>query len=280
VTEGPLVSIVTCVLNGADYLEESIKSVLDQLYQPVEHIIVDGGSTDGTVEMLSRFAEAYPGRVRFISEPDRGACDAWNKGWSLAKGDVLGWLGGDDVLLPDAIQSVVGFFGSHPETFFVYGGCEYIDTYGQVTGMIQPRDFSLPYALNNDNPIPTMSAFYRREVIERVGLLDTTINACDYDYWLRVGKVFPLVRIDKVLSQFRIHPKSIEGSVRTFKVYAKERYILNRRHGGSLFSYHVLGYVLTRILPTPIANSLIRAAWELKKGRLSMRRKLEHEKAL
>jgi hypothetical protein len=123
-----------------------------------------------------------------------------------------------------------------------------------------------------------MSAFYRREVIERIGALDTTINACDYDYWLRVGKVFPLHRIDEVLSQFRIHPKSIEGSVKTFRVYARERYILNRRHGGSLFSYHVLGYVLTRILPTPVANSLIRAAWELKKGRLSMRRKLEHRK--
>jgi glycosyltransferase involved in cell wall biosynthesis len=275
-----MVSIVTCVLNGRSYLEESVRSMLGQSYQPVEHVVVDGGSTDGTIEILSQFASAYPDRVRFISEPDHGACDAWNKGWKLAKGDILGWLGGDDILLPHAVETVIDFFRSHPDAFFVYGGCEYMDANGKVTGAVQPRDFSLPYALNNDNPVPTMSAFYRREVIERIGLLDTTINACDYDYWIRVGRVFPLHRIDKALSRFRIHPKSIEGSVKTFKVYAKERYILNRRHGGSLFSYHVLGYILTRVLPTSVANSLIRAAWELKKGRLTMRRKLGHEKTL
>jgi glycosyltransferase involved in cell wall biosynthesis len=270
-----LISIVTCVLNGLDFVRSALESVLSQTYQPVEHVVVDGGSTDGTIEVLSQFVTAYPERVRFISEPDRGACDAWNKGWSLARGDILGWLGGDDILLPDAVSTVVDFFEGHPDAFFVYGGCEYIDSSGKVTGRIQPRDFSLPYALNNDNPVPTMSAFYRREVIERIGLLDTTINACDYDYWLRVGKTFPLHRLDKVLSQFRIHPKSIEGSIKTFKVYARERYILNRRHGGSVFSYHVLGYLLTKLLPTPVANSLVRAVWEIKKGRLSMRRKLE-----
>src|SRR3972149_511511 len=119
----PLVSIITMVLNGVKYLEECIQSVLTQNYPHIEHIFVDGGSTDGTVEILTKYQTKYPNRIRFISEPDKGPGDAWNKGIRMAKGEIFGFLGSDDVSEPGAIISVVEFFKSNPDAYFVFGEC-------------------------------------------------------------------------------------------------------------------------------------------------------------
>jgi len=267
-----LVSIVMITLNAEKYLRESIKSIFGQTYKNIELIVIDGKSNDHTIPIVQEYESEYPGRIRYISELDKGAGDAWNKGWKMAKGDIIGWIGADDIYMPDTVEAVVRFFNENPDAYFVYGECEYIDADGNVTGKAKTRDFSLKYALNNDNPIPTMSAFYKREVIEKTGWMDTTINACDYDYWIRVAKKFPMHHIKKVLSRFRIHEGSVGGKLKTFKIYARERYIINRRHGGSLFSYHVLGYILTHYLPTSIVNTLIRSLWEFKKGRLFKRK--------
>jgi len=267
-----LVSIVMITLNAEKYLRESIKSIFGQTYKNIELIVIDGKSNDHTIPIVQEYESEYPGRIRYISELDKGAGDAWNKGWKMVKGDIIGWIGADDIYMPDAVETVVRFFNENPDAYFVYGECEYIDADGNVTGKAKTRDFSLKYALNNDNPIPTMSAFYKREVIEKTGWMDTTINACDYDYWIRVAKQFPIHHIKKVLSRFRIHEGSVGGKLKTFKIYARERYIINRRHGGSLFSYHVLGYILTHYLPTSIVNTLIRSLWQFKKGRLFKRK--------
>jgi len=272
--QNQLVSIISPVYNAHMYLEQCIRNVIEQTYPYIEHIIIDGGSTDGTLEIIEKYQKKYRGRIRPISEPDRGAGDAWNKGWKIAKGDIIGWIGADDIYMPDAVETIVSFFNENPDAYFVYGECEYIDGEGNITGKAKTREFNLHYALNNDNPIPTMSAFYKKEVIRKIGWMDTTINACDYDYWIRVAKQFPMHHIKKVLSRFRIHDGSVGGKLKTFKIYARERYIINRRHGGSLVSYHVLGYILTHYLPTFMVNTLIRSLWEFKKGRLFKRKSL------
>lgn len=189
-TEQPLVSIITPVLNSIKYLEQCLQSVLNQSYPYIEHIFVDGGSIDGTVDLLLAYQSKYPARIRFISEPGKNAREAWNKGWEVANGDIFGFLGADDLLIPGAILTVIEFFKSNPDAYFVYGGCNYIDEENKVTRKYPAQDFDLDTLINYANYIPTTSAFYRRELVQRIGPMDTTIHLCDIDYWIRAGKLF------------------------------------------------------------------------------------------
>lgn len=236
------VTIITPVLNSDTYLEECILSVLTQGYPYIEHIFVDGGSIDRTLDILKKYQTLYPDKVRFISEPDSGTGEAWNKGLRIAKGDVFGWLGADDLLLPVAIKIVVDYFVAHSLAKFVYGGCNLIDKDGKIIRALPQRDFNLREMINSGNCIPCPSAFYKREVVEKVGLISEAGN--DREYWIRVGKVFPIDRIDNVLSSFRVH----EGSATTGASKEKRMLALQgdcrvtRQYGGSIFSYYCLAY--------------------------------------
>jgi len=234
---GPFVSIITPVLNGARYLEECIFSVLHQSYPFVEQVFVDGGSTDGTVDIIRRYQTDYPGRLVLLLGPGKNACEAWNTGWSAARGDILGWLGADDRYKPDAILNVVRFFAEHPDAYFVYGGCEYIDKDGKVIRNYPRRDFDLDEAINHDCYIPTTSAFYRKGLIERVGSLDTTINLCDRDYFIRAAMIFKIQRIDPVLSCFRLHEGGITGG-KGHRIYARELFLISQRYGARFLSLY------------------------------------------
>lgn len=244
--DNPLVSIVTPVLDGVKYLEECVRSVLNQTYPNIEHVFIDGGSSDGTLEMLTSYRSKYPDRIKFISEPDKSAGEAWNKGLKIARGEILGWLGADDVYEPDAIMTVVEFFRTNPDAYFVFGGCNYINEKGKVIGKARTKDFNLKEAINNVCRIPCPSAFYRRGVIEKVGLLDTREKGVELDYWIRVGKVFHIYRIEKQLSNFRMHKEGFGGSKEAIKTYVREGFIINRRYGGSIFSARVARYLLYR----------------------------------
>jgi glycosyltransferase involved in cell wall biosynthesis len=217
------------------YIEACIQSTLNQSYPHIEHIFVDGASNDGTIEVLSRYQDRYRERIRFISEPDKGVGDAWNKGLKMARGDVFGWLGSDDLYEPGAIAAVVDFFRSNPDAYFVFGDCSYINEKGQAIGRHATRDFDLKELLYNEGCcVPTPSSFYRRAVIEKVGFYDTMGN--DYDYLVRVAEVFQIHRIKKVLSNFRVHNDSQTGSKETLKMWLRADYLVSRRHGGSIFS--------------------------------------------
>jgi len=241
----PLVSIIVPVLNGIKYLEPCIQSVLNQSYPHIEHIFADGGSTDGTLDMLSSYQAKYPDRIRFISEPDEGVGEALNKGLRTARGEVLGWLGSDDTYQLDAIQTVVEFFTANPDAYFVFGDCTLINETGEITGKYPTRDFNLEEVINKSCMVPTSASFYRREVFEKVGSYDILGN--DLDYLIRVGKVFPIHHVEKVLSNFRCHQESqtsatgnhqmwLPGLRRSQKMWLREDYIVGRRHGGSIFS--------------------------------------------
>ncbi len=234
----PTVSIITPVLNGIKYLEACITSVLNQNHPNIEHIFVDGGSTDGTLEMLSNYQVKYPDRIRFISEPDQGTGEAWNKGLKMASGQIFGWLGADDMSEPGAISAVVDFFKDNPDAYFVFGECNFINGDGKIIMKSITRGFNLKKIINDANWIPCTSAFYRREVVERVGWFDNFIGS-DRDYWIRIGKIFPIHRIERVLSNFRIHEGSATtGSSRNTRlIHIRNDYLITRRHGGSMFSH-------------------------------------------
>jgi glycosyltransferase involved in cell wall biosynthesis len=239
----PLFSIVTPVLNGARYLDECLQSVLGQTYRHVEHVLVDGGSTDGSLELLRGYAARHPERIRFISGKDRNAEDATNKGILLSRGDVVGWLGADDVLLPDAVRTVADFFRANPDAYLVYGACDEVDAEGRFLQRLGMRDFDLQTVLDQGESLPFPSTFFRRSVVAVVGLLGTERPPGDFEFWLRVATRFRVHRLDSVLSRFRLHPGSTTGNPASERRYALVTYLDATAYGGRLWSPRALGYV-------------------------------------
>lgn len=232
----PQVSVITPVLNGKRYLMECIDSVLSQSYTNVEHVFVDGGSTDGTLDLLAECSSNHPGRIRFMTGKDRNAEDAWNKGICAAQGEILGWLGADDVYFPGALEAVMDFFKANPQAAFAFGGCDEVDEHGQVIRRTGRRDFDLDEALNDPYIFPSPSAFFKKQIVSKIGLLDTNFAPSDFDYWIRIAKVYSPHRIEKVLSQFRVHSGSTGGAKGAGTRYAYAAYKISRKHGGRIFS--------------------------------------------
>lgn len=182
----PLVSVVVPCLNRAHFLISTIESILQQDYPKIECIVMDGGSTDGTTEILKR----YGNRIKWVSEPDNGHADAINKGWQMSSGEILAWLNADDIwAVPDAATNAAAYLETHPEVDVVYGDCGKIDEQGRLIGMSYLHEWDLDYAVEYcDHCIPQPAAFVRRVILEKVGWLDTAFRQKqDHDLWLRIG---------------------------------------------------------------------------------------------
>jgi glycosyltransferase involved in cell wall biosynthesis len=212
-------SIVTPSFNGRRFLEETGRSILSQAGDfELEWVVVDGESTDGTVDLLRRFADDP--RVRWTSESDRGQSHGINKGLAAASGDVVAWLNTDDLYTPGALAAVANAFERNPAAQWVAGRYEVIDAEGRV---IRPsvarykerflRRYSYR-ALLRENFISQPAVFWRREFGRRVGPLDESLHyTMDYDLWLRMGREAPPLFLDRVLARFRLHESSKTGRV-------------------------------------------------------------------
>lgn len=202
---GPLVSILTPAYQAAKYLKETLDSVRAQKYPNIEHIVVDGGSTDGTVDILRR----YP-HLRWISEPDQGQSDALNKAFALSQGEIIGWLNADDLYEPGAVAPVAAYFAAHPAAMVVYGNCTVFDPDGSVaeywrgpydhTKLLEPwRGFHGAFQ---------PAIFYRRELIERIGGWAIDLHyVMDYDILLRASETCDFDYLDVDVARFRRHPE-------------------------------------------------------------------------
>lgn len=206
-TPWPKVSIVTPSYNQARFTEETIRSILLQGYPDLEYIIIDGGSTDGTVDIIRKYEKwlAY-----WVSEPDRGQSDAINKGWRLAKGDILAYLNSDDTYMPGAVRTAAAFLSQNPDIGMVYGECNIIDEHGRLKRRFKTADFTIEKVLcGKPSVIPQPSAFIRRTTIDKVGLLDINMDmAMDLDLWVRIGLKHRIVYIRDVLASYRLHPET------------------------------------------------------------------------
>jgi glycosyltransferase involved in cell wall biosynthesis/2-polyprenyl-3-methyl-5-hydroxy-6-metoxy-1,4-benzoquinol methylase len=183
----------------------TVESVLQQDYPHIECIVVDAGSSDGTIEIL----KSYGDRIRWVSEPDNGQGDAINKGWKMSRGEILAWLNADDVWeVPGAVSRAVEYLRANPEAEVVYGDCGEIDSDGNVVGMSYLREWDLEYAVEYcDHCIPQPAAFIRRRILEKVGWLDPEIFKVDHELWLRIALAGEIHHLPTLLG----HARNLKG---------------------------------------------------------------------
>lgn len=201
----PLVSVVVPCLNRAHLIRPTLQSILEQDYPRIECIVADGGSTDGTVEILGEYGD----RIQWFSEKDEGHADAINKGWQRSRGEVLAWLNADDMwVAPGAVSQAVAYLQAHPEVDLVYGECDAVDMEGRLIARSYRHDWDLEHAvLNCDYCIPQPTSFIRRRVLERVGWLDKGfMSKKDHELWLRIGLVGTIRCLPALLARERIGP--------------------------------------------------------------------------
>ncbi len=207
----PSISIVMPSYQQASFLEEAVRSVLDQQGVDVELLVMDPGSTDGSRELLLALKEDYGDRLQLHFAPDDGQADAVNRGMALAKGEILGWLNSDDRLRPGALCTIASCF-SCADPRWVYGRCGIIDEEGRQISRpivwyknIRGRRFSF-YKLLTEDFIPQMATFWTRSLWEASCGLDKNRHlAMDYDLFLRFARIARPLELDSYLADFRVH---------------------------------------------------------------------------
>jgi Glycosyl transferase family 2 len=204
----PKISVVTAVRNGEKYLEETIRSVIQQNYPNLEYIVIDGGSTDGTVEIIGKYQRELAG---WVSEPDRGMYDALNKGFARTSGDVMGWLNASDQLQAGALRSVGGAFRAFPEVEWITGRPSWMSEQGVTYHVGEVQRWSrIRFLAGANRSIQQESTFWRRRLWERAGgYLDTTRGPVgDFDLWVRFFRHAQLYSVDALVGSYRTHKDS------------------------------------------------------------------------
>ncbi|MFZ5572837.1 MAG: glycosyltransferase family 2 protein [Thermodesulfobacteriota bacterium] len=233
-----LVSIITPSFNQGPYIEETIRSVLSQDYPRIEYRVVDGGSTDNTLQILER----YKDRLTFVSAKDRGQTDALAAGFRSAAGDIFYWLNSDDTLLPGAVSRVMEMFNARPETGLVYGQSHFVDSAGRIIGRYPAEPFDHKRLAMFDF-IPQPSAFFQRRAFEAVNGLDQRlIYGMDYDLWIRLTARFSACFLPQYLSTYRLHPSSKTVDMGQALANSREIMEIAHRHYGWAPANRVYGY--------------------------------------
>jgi glycosyltransferase involved in cell wall biosynthesis len=237
----PKITIVTPSYNQGRFVEETIRSVLLQAYPNLEYLIIDGGSTDNSLEIIRK----YHRWLNWVSESDRGQAHAIDKGLRSAKGEIVSWLNSDDVYLPGAIEKAIDYLLKNPNVGMVYGDAYYIDEEGQVIGRYPTEPFD-PSNFIDRCGICQPAVFIRRSVIEDVGYLDESLNFCiDYDLWIRISKKYALGYLPEYLAMSRLHKdcKTMNQRVASHKEAVEMLY----RHYGFVPPSWLGGYVRERL---------------------------------
>jgi glycosyltransferase involved in cell wall biosynthesis len=204
----PALTILTPSFNQVGFIDQTIRSVLDQGYPALDYFVLDGGSTDGTVALL----DGYGDRLRFISGPDGGQAAALNRGFDESAGEIIGWINSDDYYAPGAFDAIAEIFATRPEVQWLYGRCPIVDANGAETrGFVtRYKEFWMKHyffeRLMIENFINQPTVFFRRSLLDRVGRIDETMrNAFDYHLFLRMAEKARPFYLERVLAYFRVH---------------------------------------------------------------------------
>lgn len=203
---GPTVSVITPSYNQGEFLARTLESVLSQEGVHLEYLVFDGGSTDDSVAIIERYSDHLD---FWVSEPDRGQSHAINKGFTRATGDIVTWLNSDDVLLPGALRTVVEAFRRDPTADAVYGNFVYIDRHDRVLRKRRVfKSFRYETLLYHDY-LGQPAVFYRRRVLDRIGLLDEDLEySMDWDFFLRMKRACRMIHVGAFLAGYRLHDEA------------------------------------------------------------------------
>ncbi|HCT84075.1 MAG TPA: hypothetical protein DF296_02630 [Candidatus Margulisbacteria bacterium] len=227
----PLVTIITPSLNQSQYIEDTIKSVLSQSYPNIEYIVMDGGSIDGTIEVIKKYESKIS---HWESVSDKGQTNAINKGLKIARGKYWGWLNSDDYLAPDVVERVVAAFESDLETGTVYGKINIIDSAGNL---IEQRSnngiVTYEGLLNGSSNVVQIGAFHRLDLIKKYGYLSEEYNYCmDYDLWLRLAKCSGVKNLGILVGYHRFHDSC--KSIKEFHKFIPEIKLIRKHNHGKI----------------------------------------------
>ena len=229
----PKISIVTPSFNQGIFIEETIKSVLSQSYPNLEHLVIDGGSIDNTIEVLNR----YP-HLLWVSEKDRGQTHAVNKGLMKATGEIIGWVNSDDTYLPDAFAAVVQKFQSDKDCYVVFGDYHAIDEKGNL--LYEQKGFAGSYEemirwWDYTYAIHQPTVFVRKNVFDTVGLLDESFHyTMDHEWWFRIAKHYQFYHIDYYIATYRMHKDAKTFEPLEYHVYP-DLLRASKKHWGKIW---------------------------------------------
>lgn len=203
-TTNPLVTIIVPSFNQGCFIKETLDSILSQDYRPIEILVLDGGSTDETVNVLESYRDTP--ELRWWSEPDNGVVDAVNKGLDKANGEIIAIQSSDDIYLPGAIWAASDFLSDQCDVSLVYGDVELIDERSELIGRDILEPFDLKHYLGRFSYIPQPSAFFRRSIIKSIGGWRPEVSyAADADFWLRIAVGHKVARINRIMARYRYH---------------------------------------------------------------------------
>ena len=251
----PRVSIITPSYQQAQFIEETIRSVLLQGYPALEYIIMDGGSSDGTVEILQRYGDW----LAWVSQPDRGQSDAINQGLRLAGGAVVAYLNSDDLYLPGGVRAIAERFRQDPTVGLVYGDCRVINEVGQDLGFLPRHPFNLHRTIERGEFLPQQAVFWRREAMTKVGLLDDSLHyAMDYEYFIRIARAFAVAYVPLPVAAFRLQNTS--KTVSQSEKHWREAFAVSTRYGlkpwKPWYWIRLLRHHGLRLLPARLQNQV------------------------
>jgi len=246
------ISLVTPSYNQGVFLTSTIKSVIDQNYPDLEYLVIDGGSSDNSVDIIKRYEKSL---TYWISERDHGQCEAINKGWRRVTGEIIGYLNSDDLLLPGSLNRVSSFFENNPHVDFIYGNAIYIDKDGKTIGRLNGQPFDLRRLLLRIQTIPQPAMFFRRKLLDEIGYLDENLHyTMDFDFWLKIAKIYTIEYVPQDLAAMRLHTDAKTTSQQDL-FYKDELIVLTR-----FFSQPGLSVSLKNAEPLAFARCYFRGA--------------------